>query len=398
MDALPVAAAERQPLEAAFLTLRLLDHWVALGAEMAEPTGQVLAAARDAIEKASSDSETQASLRGVIEAIVMLQDPDAQPLLPRVFAYAGLLEQRGALALAADVYGTASKYADPQAHFDIAYDALMRHAFCLRVEGVLDHAARSYESAGALAARARDRVRVLYSRIGVAKVVWARGNLPAADEALREIAAEAETLGDARLHAVALHDGAALARAREDLPRAIRLAFTSFQRSPDEFEKERVLMDLSTYLSLTGAFDTARAALTVLSVGTRKRETSWFARINLMDLAAREGRETQFEQSRRALDPEPLPRRMRGSYLREAGKGLATFGRIDEARVVLTEARAIASSLGLHQLDFEVSALQEDLDRLQERARKNRPAPTSAPDDIASAIETLLNETTMAVS
>ena len=96
MDALSVADVAREPLEAAFLTLRLLDHWVALGSEMAEPTGQALSAARTAVEKAASDPATQASLRGVIDAIVMLEEPDPQPLLPRVFAYGGLLEQRGA--------------------------------------------------------------------------------------------------------------------------------------------------------------------------------------------------------------------------------------------------------------------------------------------------------------
>lgn len=389
MDALPAGDSGRQPLEAAFLTLRLLDHWVSLGSAMAEPTGQALGATRAAIERASSDPESQVSLRGIVDAIVRLQEPDAQPLLPRVFAFAGLLEQRGALAMAGDVYSTVARYADARAHFDIAYDALMRHAFCLRVEGVLDQAARAYESAGALAARSRDRVRVLYSRIGVAKVVWQRGNLPAADQALQEIAAESATLGDARLHAVALHDCAGMARFRDDLPRAVRLAFESFQLQADETEKERVLADLANFLAFTGAFETARAALGVLEAHGRLQETRWLARNNLMDLGARQGSETQFEQYRRSLEAEPLPERHRAIYLRDAGKGLAAFGRFAEAGAALRESGRIAKTLGLHQIAFEVAAAAEDLEGLQRAHRVQLRSSIAAPKDIAAAVEAL---------
>jgi tetratricopeptide (TPR) repeat protein len=393
MDALPASAKGRQPLEAAFLTLRLLDNWVWLGAELAEPTGQALTVARDAVEKATSDAESQAALRGIIDAIVMLQEPDTQPLLPRVFAYAGLLEQRGALALAGDVYATVAKYADARAHFDIAYDALMRHAFCLRVEGVLDQAARSYESAGALAARARDRVRVLYSRIGLAKVVWARGNLPAADEALQEVAAEAETLGNTRLHAVALHDCAGMARMRDDLPRAVRLAYESFKRTTDENEKERVLSDLANFLGQTGAFVAARAALTVLESRGRLKETQWHARINLMELGARQGSEPLFEQYRRALENDRLPARLEVNYLRDRGRGYAMFGRFDAARESLTAAAERASTLGMHQVAFESEKLLTDLPALQRQYERARPPAVDAPADIARTIEELVGQT-----
>lgn len=395
MDALPAADAGRQPLEAAFLTLRLLDHWMALGATIAEPTGQALSASRAAVEKAGGDPESQVSLRGIIDAMVMLQEPDAQPLLPRVFAFAGLLEQRGALALAGDVYATVSKYADARAHFDLAFDALMRYAFCLRVEGVLDQSARSYESAGALAARARDRVRVLYSRIGVAKVVWARGNLPAADESLREIAAEAELLGDARLHAVALHDCAGMARMRDDLPRAVRLAFESFKRTTDENEKERVLSDLANFLGQTGAFVVARAALTVLEARGRLKETKWHARINLMELGARQGSEPLFEQYRRALEADRLPARLEVNFLRDRGRGYAIFGRFDEARESLTQAAEMAARIGLNQVAFEAEKSLQDLPALQREHARHRPAATDAPDDIARAIDELLAQPTV---
>ncbi len=380
----------RQPLEAAFLTLRLFDEWIASGAMIAEPIGQALTATRKAVERISEDSETRMSLQGIVEAIVMLQEPDAQPVLPRIFAYAGLLERRGALVLAADAYQTVSKYADANAHFDIAYDSLMRHAFCLRVDGSLDLAARSYESAGALAARERDRSRVLYSRIGVAKVVWARGDLPAADDALRAVETEAGGLRDPRLHAVSLHECAVMAKARGNLKKAVRLAFESFREQVDEVEKERVLNDLANLLSQTGAFETARRALTLMERNARLQESKWVARHNLMDLGVRQGSETMFEQHRRTMDVSELPERYRAVFLRDSGRGFALFGRLEEARTALTASLEIATRLGLHQMEFEVADSLKDLEKVQREVAKSRPAPTAAPDDIASLIDELL--------
>lgn len=384
-------APSREAFQAGFLTLRLLDEWISLGGMIADPDSQAHSATKAAVELVREDSETRITLLRILEAITMLHDPDAQPVLPRVFAYGSMLEHRGHLMLAADVYATVSRYVDVRAHLDLAFDALMKQGFCTRVGGELDAAQRAYETAGMLAGRARDRSRVLYARIGEAKVAWGRGNLPAADAALTKIAAEAEALGDARLHAIALHDCAAVARLREDLPRAVRLAFESFARTTDEGEKERVLGDLGNFLGQLGAFDTARTALTVLERSARTQETRWNSRANLMDLATREGSETVFEQHRRALEQAPLPGRLAVAYHRDAAKGLARFGRLDEARASIERARGLASAQGMHQLSFEIEALAASLEEQGKKVKQ--VAPTAAPADIAEALEGLLRET-----
>jgi tetratricopeptide (TPR) repeat protein len=391
MASQPETAPAREALQAGFLTLRLLDEWISLGGMIAEADSQVHTATRTAVEMMTDDVEARTALGRIIEAITMLHDPDAQPVLPRVFAYGSLLEHRGQFALAADVYGAVSKYVDVRGHFDLAFDAFMKQGFCYRLVAELDHAERAYESAAMLAGRTRDRSRVLYARIGEAKVLWSRGNLPAADEALTKIAAEAEGLGDARLHAIALHDCASVARLREDLPRAVRLAYESFKRTTDEGDRERVLADLGNFLGLTGAFDAARAALTVLERGARTQETRWFARANLMDLATREGSETSFEQHRRALEQTPLPARLGAGYHRDAAKGLARFGRLSEARQALDRARELATKHGMHQMSFEVDALAAALEEQAKKARRIAPVP--APADIAATLEELMRET-----
>jgi hypothetical protein len=391
MDRLPETDSGRKPLEAAFLTLRVLDSWMWLGVEVASPTSQVLTSAKTAVQAATKeDSEAAAALSGILESVVLLQEPDAQPVLPRVFALGGLYEQRGAVSLAGDVYSTVVKYVDSRAHFDLAYDAAMRQAFCLRVDGILEHAQRSYESAGALAARARDRSRVLLARIGEAKVTWAKGNLPASDSELGVIAAEAEKLGDSKLHGLALHDQACVARLRDDLPRATRLAFEGMKRMQDEIARERVLIDLANFLALSGSFDTARTALSVIERGAKLQESKINARINLMDLGTRQGSETLFEQYRRLLESDTMHQKQHAVFLRDAGKGFATFGRATEARTSLGKARELAAKLGLNQIVFEVDELSANLERTQREAAASRPSPSDAPADIRTAIDELL--------
>lgn len=392
--ALPEKSAGRKALEAGFLTLRHLDEWMKVGSLVADADSQAYQATKAAIDAIRDDTETRTALHRILEAAMMLYEPDAQPVLPRVFAYGSMLEHRGQLALAADVYVTISGLVDPRAHFDLAFDALMKQGFCYRLTGDLEGAQRAYENAGMLAGRTRDRSRVLQARIGEAKVQWSRGNLPAADEALAKIAAEAETLGDVKLQALAQHDCATVARLREDLPRAVRLAYESFRRTQDEGEKEYVLSDLGNFLGLMGAYDTARAALTVLERGGRTQQTRWTAHINLMDLATREGSETRFEQARRALEEERMPDTLTAPFLRDAGKGLARFGRLAEARNALSRARSIADARRMTKLQFELDALEKDLDRLSDAAE--RISPVQAPDDIATAIEGLLQEAQLA--
>ena len=173
------SAVEGTPIHhgahAALLTLRLLDHWIALGPEMASSENPSHHAAREATTTLSGDDEMRAALSSILDGIVALQEPDAQPLLPRVFALGKLLEQRGLVTQAGDVYSTITRYVDGAVHLDLAFDAHMRNGFCLRTAGEFEWADQAYATAGSLAARARDRVRVIYARAGQAKVEWARG-------------------------------------------------------------------------------------------------------------------------------------------------------------------------------------------------------------------------------
>lgn len=401
MTAAPEGSTPHASARAAFLTLRLLDHWVALGTDLSTDDSSAHRAAREAVDAIETDAEMRASLGSIIDAIVALHEPDAQPLLPRVYAFGKLTEQRGQMSQAADVYTTVARYVDASVHLDLAYDAHMRRGFCLRLAGEFDWSEQAYATAGSLAARAKDRVRVLTSRVGQAKVDWARGNLPAADEAMKELAVEAEKLAAIDLLAKIMHDRSGVARHREDIPRAVRLAFESFRRTVQDFDRERVLNDLATYLMLLGATDSARSAFQVLERVAKSEQTRWSAQIGLMDLAAATLNEPAFESYRRQLASADLPAMSRTSFLLDAGKGLAAFGNFDEARGALGGALQLAEMSGQHQRVFQVEAALKELGEAESRQamaeRASRPEPVQAPDDIAQALEDLLAETAGAI-
>ncbi len=380
-----------QGSHASLLTLRLLDHWVALGSELADVAATAHRAAREAVTAISQDVEWRSGLASVVDAIEAIQEPDPQPVLPRVYALAMLLEQRGLLAAAGDVYATVARYVDSAAHLDLAYDAHMRHGYCLRHAGEFDWADQAYANAGMLAARDRDRVRVVLSRLGRAKVVWDRGNLPAADAAIHELLTEAETLDSAATTALILHDRAGLAWLRNDRTSAIRWVFEAFNRSPDEYDRERMLGDLAGFLGAIGAYAPAKTALRLLEVRARTAGGRWSARINLMEIAYRMKNTVAFESYRRELAQEPLPPAVRANLLLEIGRGLIEFESYADARTALLEAARFASTNGFNQNSFKAEAELERLDRL-EKGQRTEETTRTAPAEVPADIDAILNE------
>ena len=136
----PETSPIHREAHAALLTLRFVDHWMTLGAEMLDPTVGALGVTRDAVNSPQVGAEMRSSLLTILDGIVALHDPDAQPVLPRVYALAMLFEQRGLLTQAGDVYSTVARYVDASAHLDLAYDAHMRHGYCLRYLGEFEWA------------------------------------------------------------------------------------------------------------------------------------------------------------------------------------------------------------------------------------------------------------------
>lgn len=151
-------------LRGGFLTLRLFDAWLQRGSDVVRAGTQSLTATRTAVLAIRDDGAVRDALVHVLDAMEMLQDADAQPVLPRLMSYAALLGARGHTALAMDVYRDVARHADVRTQFELAFDATMRLAACYDALGHAGLAARAFDQAAMYAGRARDRARVQRAR------------------------------------------------------------------------------------------------------------------------------------------------------------------------------------------------------------------------------------------
>ncbi|MBK7907104.1 MAG: hypothetical protein IPJ78_11155 [Gemmatimonadetes bacterium] len=244
--------------QAAFLTLRLFDHWVAFGSVMTSESSRTLATTRDDIARLEVDAELRGILAAITETLVALPAAEPHPLLPRLHGLAVLLESRGHQAEAGDVYATIARHADPVTQLDLAFESQMRAGRCLRRAGELGWADQCYAQAAALAARDRDRLRQLLARLGRAKVLWDRGDHAAADAMIDELIADAEDAQSAVVTSMLLYERAQLSWARGDRGAAARQAFRAFDLAPGVIERDEILVSLAGWLEVMGAIDAAR--------------------------------------------------------------------------------------------------------------------------------------------
>lgn len=244
--------------QAAFLTLRLFDHWVAFGAAVSADSSRALTTTRDDIARLEVDAELRQILAAITDTLVTLPAAEPHPLLPRLHALAALLESRGHQAEAGDVFATIARHADPNTQLDLAYESLMRAGRCLRRAGELGWADQSYAQAAALAYRDRDRLRQLLARLGRAKVLWDRGDHAAADAMIDELIGDAEDAQSAVVTSMLLYERAQLSWARGDRGGAARQAFRAFDLAPGVPERDEILEALAAWLETMGAVDAAR--------------------------------------------------------------------------------------------------------------------------------------------
>src|SRR5256884_4037173 len=197
--------------QAAFIVLRLVDL---LGPEHAtlHPDAfhyQYVATARCCRELPPGATETSHLLGLVRSTADAFRQQSTGLVLPALFAYAHYLEDEMRLEEALDVLDTLLQVGGEKLPATDAVGARLRRARVYRKLNAFDAAEQSYAEGGALAAAIGDTHSELLSRIGRGYVVTARGNLAAAEHALRGVLGDAERLGDGGAQALA-HQGIAV--------------------------------------------------------------------------------------------------------------------------------------------------------------------------------------------
>jgi len=360
---LPESSPEARSATAGLLTLRLLDHWMLAGSVMVEPESVSVRSVRHAIMAMPDSDPGREVLIGLVNTMQTLRNVDMTPILPRLFAYGSLLEQRAAFSLAADVYRTTSRLANEQYDGDLLLDAQLRLGQCERTLSKWNAAEQAFTEAGRLASRRGEPARAMRARVGVAAAILARGNVPKAEQLLHAIVDECRSGGFTAELAQALHDSAIVASMRSQHERSVLLAYESMQMTTDPAEVERILHDLGAFLIRMERFDAARDALLVLEGRATRSEVRVAARANLVAVAARSGDRALFHASlARVADAQMTPF-ARVNFLIESARGFRRFGEAGQAESRLEEARALAEEHQLNRAIIEIDDLIAERDR-----------------------------------
>lgn len=360
-------------LSAGLVVMRLVDEWVEEGPDAVAAGSWGVKSVRDAIAQISNNTPLRRVLSAVVDAVVAASPNDTHTLNPRLMAYGQALEYEARWQLAVDVYKTIVAQADPVDDADIVVSACIQMAFASRMMEDLETAARAYARASEVATTAGDSMGALRGRLGDAKIAMARGNMPAAESILEATIAAAQTHGFRDLESRALGDRAYIAGVTRQYDRAIRFAYAALEITTDERDRDRFLNNIATGFRLLGLFDTARDAYVILAATSQEQYVRWLAELNLMELAAQQRLELQFDKYRRRLDVADFSPFLRVTYLLHVGRGYHCLDRAETGIPYLEEAIDTASKHKMNQLMFEA---EEAL--LQARRRQSTSIPTAS--------------------
>jgi hypothetical protein len=115
----------------------------------------------------------------------------------------------------------------------------------------------------------------------------------------------------------------------------------------------------------------------------------WYATINLLEIAARDGARLVFEQHRRALVDERMPPLLVTQARLTEAKGFLLLGEPDRADAAAREALRLATQYSFAQITFDAEHLLEEIRTGQaERAPASIP-PSPAVQDVATAMRAM---------
>jgi tetratricopeptide (TPR) repeat protein len=371
---------------AGLVVLRLVDAWVEEGARVVSADSWGIRSVRAAVDDMPVGMPARTLLGGIVEALTSSRGGDLHAVAPRLMAYARSLDLDAHWTLAADVYETILAHVHPVEDADVAVNALLRRGYCLRQVGDLAEASSVFGTAEEVALRCGDMIGALRARIGEAKVLAAKGNLPAADALLEETVERASEHELTEVRSVATHDRSYIAHMRGQYDVAVRFAYDAMRDSASERERDRILGDLAGSFYMLGVKSAARDAFSILAATAQEQYQRWVATINLMELAAEEGVSLQFERYRQQLASAKLPPLLRTQFELHVGRGYQTFGEFATARTWLERAVRSASEHSFNQFLFEAESA------LASNQPKAAPRPSTITSDVPVDVSEIVAE------
>lgn len=360
-----------QALCAGFTTLRLVDVWAAEGS--VDPRAFLAtSAAVAALPGTSTARGLLVAITAAVGAPYVRGGPS--PYIP-LLAYGRLLEYDADWALAVDAYSVIIEHAPAAGAADLLPDAYHRSGYCRRMRGDLAGASADFTTGRKVARAQGNSAAGLQLRLSEANVIAHRGNLPEAARALDQLIADATAAGARQIVAAARHDSGLVAHAQGQFERAALLCFGAAESYDDPRQRARALSDLAACSAALGHQELARQVNEIVYTTAATRELRWAAAINLLEMAAADGRESMFEAYRSALEAEPLPVTLAANYHLFTGRGHVRFGRPRLARQEFGRALGISMDAALNQIAILADQALADLSTA-ERAHAEHDAPS----------------------
>jgi tetratricopeptide (TPR) repeat protein len=351
---------------AGFVALRLIDL---LAPDASRPSPDAFHYQHTATERACrglpADRPETAHLIGVVQSTAdAYHTHDVGLLFPALFAYAHYLEDEMYLEEALDVLETMLRVGRGQIRPDDAIAVQLRMGRVHRKLNRFAEAEAAYGTAEGLAHSAGDGPSVLLGRVGRAIALQGRGNLGEAERELREIAAQAEQLGNEGIHAGVLHALGTTLLLRGQVADAIVHVWRAVGLYDDETSRVRALGDLGTMLLAVGEPAGAKSALLqVLKRSNATSDTMSNAMIELMHCASFQRDQVGFERWRGECKARmrSMPPNILGDFYLKAAIGHARFENVPQAESAIEKALRIAESNGLHELVFRIERIRAGL-------------------------------------
>jgi hypothetical protein len=138
-----------------------------------------------------------------------------------------------------------------------------------------------------------------------------------------------------------------------------------------------------------GLDDVARDAYLVLAATAQEQYVRWMSELNLLEIAAKQGSELQFDRYRRDLEHSDFTPQLRVIYLIHVGRGYHTLGDSEAGIAYLERAVEIADQFRLNQLLFEAEHALGEARRRAAVARRTSTLDTEPVREVIGVIREL---------
>lgn len=365
------------PVLGGLAVLRLIDS--RLGGKLGAQTDwESTEAARNAVMALQQGDPIRSILLKLIDS-VSGEEVNLEIVGRGLIAYGRALNFEGRWGLACDVFGTADRIAGAPHNVPISIESNIALGAAARRMSDWEKSAHAYSRAYHLADTVADKASVLLVEEGRATTHMIRGNLPAAESMIENVIDEARSAGFNNVLGRALHSRMSVYHQRGQFAEAVRVGHEALEVMTDLTARDGVLSDIAAAFGGMGMNEPARDGYLIVAATAQSQWVRWQATLNLMELAALDDREADFDEYARELASAPLDPRLRAHYYIYLGTGQQRFGKYDEAVASITEGLSVAERNQLHQLAHEATVA---LAALRSHAASNRALiapPTEAP-------------------